>query len=1168
MALRGLAGPVPSAPAGGARVPVDREARRRAAADLDRSWMLEAGAGTGKTSVLVARVLSILVSGRARLGEVAAITFTENAAADLKGRIRQGIEDLLAGVPHPCLGGAGEAAGSPPLAPEEEERLRAALEDVDQAPVSTIHAFAAGLLRERPAEAGLDPGFEVLDALDEALLLDEAWRRWLLAELDRGAPALQRAVALGVRLDAIRELAADLNAHADVLDGAGPPPPGAPASPPSGADGGAAAAAAGFVARFADGVRELVRLAEASCLNPADAGRLHIEELAGCARQLEGLPPAARERYLLENLKIAARGNQRNWRPAGDCARQKEICRALQDLLARTQGTIRDAAARDLLAWLGGFVTFFRAYKEERGALGFHDLLLRARDLLRDHPEVRGHFQRRYRFLLVDEFQDTDPLQAEIVFFLAEREPRAASWEEVEPAPGKLFIVGDPKQSIYRFRRADIEMYLDAREILGRSGCAVARLEQNFRSVPGVIDWVNAVFAPLIRPGGDGCRYQPEYARIHPFRDPLGSGPGVVLLDRGGRPADGGAGPERASDARRAEAACVAALIRRAVAEERWPVLPRGADAPRPARYGDVALLLPARTDVALYEEALRREGVPHRLDGGRTFYAREEVRALIQALAALADPGDAVAVLAVLRSPLAGCSDEDLVAWRAAGGSFNYLDGFPPGGPEAVAETFALLRELRPLCGSLPPARAVGEVIRRLRAREAALAAPHGGQALANLAKVVDLARAFEARGGTFRRLARWLRDRQVEGAEEEESLLHDPGDAVRILTIHGAKGLEYPVAILANLVAGGAGKPPRLIVNRRSRGLEIRAGGLETSGFAAAWEEERKREEAEHRRLFYVAATRARDHLVVSRLGDPGRGMLAYLAGVRGDVPFVSLDAEALTPFAGGTPPAADPPPPPGAPTSAPGAPTSAPAPGEDLPERLERWRRERDAVLARGGRGLPLATASGAARSRRAVPPPPIEAAPDPESPDPAEVSPRATDLGTAFHALMERADLAAPGPAAGVEVLEALADQVAGEFGVGDRRDELLSLARTALNAPVLRRARAAARLWREMPFCAWVAGRLVEGAVDLLFEEPDGLVVVDYKTDTATGEALRERLEHHRVQGAVYAAALGVVTGRPVKEVVLLYVRTGEEHAFSGGEAATRLAETALGVSPP
>lgn len=1142
----------PQAPAA-ARVPVDQGVRVAAATDLDRSWMLEAGAGTGKTSVLVARVVSILRSGRARLGEIAAITFTENAAADLKRRIREGIECCLAGCPDSLL----TANSGADLTEAERERLQAALEEVDQAPVSTIHAFASTLLRERPVEAGLDPGFAILDALEEALLTEEAWRAWLLSQLEAGAPVLQRAVALGIDLKKLQEMAAELNRHADVLLASGPADP-----LPAGA---AAQAVAGFVARFASGVQELRQLAREACTNPEDAGFLHIEELAEHGRRLASLPAEARERYLLHDLdKVSAKGNQKNWRQADTCARQKDLCRDLQDLLGETRGQVQTEVAARLLAWLSGFVTFYHAYKEERAVLGFHDLLLRARDLLRDHPPVRGYFQRRYRYLLVDEFQDTDPLQAEIVFFLAEPAPRARAWDQVELAPGKLFIVGDPKQSIYRFRRADIEMYEEAKEVLARCGCATGHLVQNFRTVPGVIGWVNAVFDPLIQPV-DGCRYQPKYVPLNPHRDALGGEPGVVVLYH---PPDHEAG--NAKEVRAAEAACVARLVRRAVAEEGWPVLPRGADGPRPLRYGDVALLLPALTDVDLYEEALRREGVPYRLDGGKSFYAREEVQALVQALAALADPGDALATLAVLRSPLTGCSDEDLVAWAAAGGSFNYLEPLPPGGPAGVAETMALLRGLRPVCANLPLARAVEEAVRRLGAREAALAAPHGQQALANLAKVLDLARAFEARGDTFRRFARWLRDRQVKGTDEEESLVHDAADAVQLLTVHKAKGLEYPVAILVNLGAERSAKPPLAIVDRRGRRLEIRLAGFQTTGYQAALEAEKAREEAEHSRLFYVAATRARDHLVVSRLGQAGKGMLAYVADLPDGLPQVVRGAGDLAP--GEADLSADQ----GASAAAVyGGPSIPARHAEDLHTHLDRWRRERAVVLAGVARGLPLASASGAAAAWQMAASATAEAdmdkpllpavadelaaADDTEQPG-AEISRRAVALGTAFHALMERVDLTAG------DALPTLAGQVAREFSMEERREELLAMAWMALNAPVMGRVRAARRVWREMSFCAWVAGRLVEGAVDLVFEEPDGLVVVDFKTDQATGQELAHRLEHHRIQGAVYAAALLAVTGRPVKEAVFLFARTGEEHAFPGGAELRRLAAEALATA--
>ena len=268
-----------------------------------------------------------------------------------------------------------------------------------------------------------------------------------------------------------------------------------------------------------------------SCHQQEGRGYRHLVELIAAAERLlrfdEGLE---RERYFMRSFPaIASRGNQKNWQPKEACRRQKGICSELKQARESALRSIQGQLTAALVGWCRGYLEAVERAKAESGSLDFQDLLLRARDLVRDSKEVRGYFQKRFRYLLVDEFQDTDPLQVDLLFLLAEEKPGAASWKEAHPAAGKLFLVGDPKQSIYRFRRADIEIYQAARQKILQHG-ALLNISQNFRTLPGLIEWVNRAFERLIEPQGG---YQPEYQHLSAYRRPWCEPP-VILLHPAG----------------------------------------------------------------------------------------------------------------------------------------------------------------------------------------------------------------------------------------------------------------------------------------------------------------------------------------------------------------------------------------------------------------------------------------------------------------------------------------------------------------------------------------------------------------------------------------------------------------------------------------------------------
>ncbi|MEJ7717449.1 MAG: UvrD-helicase domain-containing protein [Thermoleophilaceae bacterium] len=474
---------------------VDQPARDAIAADVDESLVVEAGAGTGKTTVLVERIVSVLASGRASIDEIAVITFTEKAAAELAVRVRQRLEEV-------------RRAGDP--SPAERERLDHAVANLYRARIETIHAFAAGLLRQRPVEAGLDPQFEVLDDLAATLAFDAHFDRWRGRLLEGEHPELTRALNRGFKLENLREVAEAMHAHRYVL-----PLSLARAPEPD---------VEGFVAELAGWAAELEPLPARCVEADEDEGVRQIPRILRWAARVAAAreDPAHVERLVLFSAPQINKGagTQANWpgdrgRLPRDEARGEGDGRAARGAAGRAPH--RGAHRRPPL--VEEFATGFERERRREGRADFDDLLIWARDLLREDLGVREYFQRRYRCLLVDEFQDTDPIQAELVMYLVADGQSAEDWRELRPEPGKLVVVGDPKQSIYRFRRADIGIY-DAVKSGALAG-GLREIRQNFRSVPGLLAWVNRVFETTFEaePG-----VQPANTPLEAAVDDLGPG--------------------------------------------------------------------------------------------------------------------------------------------------------------------------------------------------------------------------------------------------------------------------------------------------------------------------------------------------------------------------------------------------------------------------------------------------------------------------------------------------------------------------------------------------------------------------------------------------------------------------------------------------------------------
>ena len=1114
----------------------DQQHRDRIQQSLDENLFVEAGAGTGKTTALVGRIVTLIASGAAEMAGLAAITFTEAAAAELRDRVRRDLE----------------------IAAEDDSRdvdsrdwCRRAVSEMDAASIQTLHSFAQSLLRELPLEAGLPPGFEMLDPIAADLRFQQDWGQWLDESLESAELGLKlaRALHLGLNLDQLRRVASALNDDYDLVADASI----AGASEPTLTIGN----------RLAEAVAEIERLRRFSKNGDGDLLFDHTAEVVALAQRLPaaGGGDRAYERALVRLLgwkRLSTRsGNQKNWDKdevtgVNACKLLKDMLQELEGLRAEEIAALRTAAFAPALEAVRKFVVDQSARRKEEGHAGFHDLLVWARDMLRDNPDARRRFQRRFHHLLVDEFQDTDPIQAEIAFFLAgDPDDRAGSmskdWEAIVPTPGKLFMVGDPKQSIYRFRRADIVTMTHVRNHLVHESTP---LQQNFRSQQSIISWVNHVFGRWMR-NEDGSELQAEYRDLVATHGVSKEGeeappPAVYFVGEG---VDG-----NADTARRLEGLAVAALARR-VKEERWQVRSQEHGGWRDATYRDICLLLPSRTNLEALEQELEAADVPYRIESESIVLGTEDVRQLLNCLRAIDSPGDQVALVAALRSTAFSCSDVELLQFVDDGGRFDYLHPGSATGP--VAEALAVLHESNKKCGLKPPDELIEEFIRERHLVELSFDRRRPRERWRRLRFVVEQARAYQRAGGSsLRGFLDWIERQVVERARAVESPAPESDeDCVRIMTIHAAKGLEFPVVVLTGFGSRPNRNSDNVIVDRASGQAEIELtlpGGIHvpTPGYEAAKSRESAAAEAEEVRLAYVACTRAKDHLLVSLFRPEAKkdttraAKLEEFCADHLDL-FQKLDWESLVEAAAAYTPQAEE--------------EERLASGGDFATLRAQWEAQRDSTIEKASR--PQAQAVTAIAQRVKGQPPSVPAEGDVTS-EKAEAGEGeipylrgrgGTNLGRAVHAVLQSIDLLTG------EGLEDICRAQTEAEGIGDAAKDVLELSRNALATETVQELiesvkKGSANYYREVFVSTKLGDRLVEGFIDLLIDAPDGITIVDYKTDRLTTKQVQELGPEYEVQMGLYAWAVGETTGKLVREATLLFLRPQEERRFPDPQA--------------
>jgi ATP-dependent exoDNAse (exonuclease V) beta subunit len=1149
---------------------------------LDDTMIVEAAAGTGKTTELVGRIVRLIETERARIGEIVAVTFSEKAAGELKLRLREELERAR----------ARHTDDAP-----ESARLIQAVHDFEDAHVNTIHGFCAELLRDRPVEACVDPAFMVLTESQADAIFGEAFTGWLQEALAHPGEGVRRSLRRPVRWQSDDEEnngpIARLRRAADELR--------------EWRDHSAAWKRPNYdrEADIESLVEQLKRVADITA-NPLKKGDYFHQDTARIRRvsheieRLRRIGSADMDGWEAALVQLADDRDLARARKGSGAAFAAGVSReaahdALADLLRRL-GAFRDCANADLAALLHEEIRDclerYEQRKQSAGALDFLDLLIKARDLVRDKAAVRKRFRDRFRVLLIDEFQDTDPLQAELLRLLASEENGALR-------RGALFIVGDPKQSIYRFRRADVGAYRHIADQMSREGAMPVTLQTSFRSVPSIQRFVNAAFREEMT--GQDEALQANYVAMQPNRDDVASQPSIVAL-----PVPRPYGRREVTLAALAESQprAIGEFVRWLIVDSNWTV-----DAPpdpgNPSRDVGNPFGLPVRkrrrivpSDICLlfrrfvhfgsdvtrpYVEALEARGVPHLLVGGKTFHEREEVDAVRVALTAIEWPEDELSVYATLHGPLFAIGEEELLEYHAIQHIFHPYR-VPEGLPdrlEPIARALRTLRELHSARNHRPVADTIGRLLASTRAHAGFVLWRGGEQVLANVLHISDLARRYEGEGGlSFRGFVDRLRDASGRTEAPEAPILEEGSEGVRLMTVHKAKGLEFPIVILADIGCKLSLTEASRYLDAERRLCATRIGGWAPLDLLEHNDEEAKRDEAEGVRLAYVAATRARDLLVVPGVGDgpyqkgwvrplnralyppsdkrqsPGGGrgcplfhgkdtVLERPDGQQPDASTVRPGTYELTDVASGErytvvwwdPVLLD------APADDPRglrredliSKEAAPADVAADRARYDQWRAAREATQQAGATpSVSIVTVSEWSAAEGLDAPDVNADAVDVEDANAFGASASGRRFGTLVHSLLAAAPLSAPAD----EVAELARVHARVLTATAIERDEAARIVSRVLQHPRLDEARAALAAGRicrrEAPVSIVRSGVLVDGQVDLAYETTSGWVVVDFKTDVELGG----HEDAYRRQVALYALAVSKATGKPARGVLL------------------------------
>jgi ATP-dependent exoDNAse (exonuclease V) beta subunit len=1070
---------------------IDDQARKDAIEMLNSSHFIEAGAGTGKSTTLVSRIIATVQREEPTIGisEIAAITFTQRAGAELRNKLREGLESACAKNP-------------------QSSKLKTALENLNSARVGTIHSLAQAILREHAISARVPLGFEVgadSDAKAAQAARSKASVEIFLAHI--GQDSREVLLSYGVSVSQLRELFSEIDQNASQLTNSA----------------------------FEASDTEL-HSAQAELLTGLEAYWLNAQELNTATNDLlytnmtDVLPPLIElvkranpaemlnkwielsQKGKVETPSLGRGGSVKNW--SGN--EPKEI-RAEFKKFSKALAAFHFSPAIPLIR--GGLSAVWQGLKAARyerlaaGALEYDDLMSLTAELLQNNQEVRRYVHNQFKVVMVDEFQDTDPLQWKIVKLITSDPHLEPEKNEHLPLPGHLVVVGDPKQAIYSFRGADIDTYISALEGFQDTETGfgdVRSLTTNFRSVSSVIEEVNKIFRVAMAPG---TPRQVNYQDLDPFHNPTAPNPGpAIQVIRDPEPAPANYDPNEM------ESHQLAFAINRAI-EDKWRVTEesdsKSREFTRGAQYSDITILYPTRTGTPALLDSLDDYAIPYRSADAGLVYSRPVIMGIKAALTTAVENQADLNLWLALKSPLFGCTDAQLMEHRLSGNSWYTSDDSQSG---VVTDALRVLNRLRSRATNSTPVDLMDFLLEHTRILEY-LPRTHRGNFDADCIRMVKAhAQEWQDQGGAG--LYEYLQWLEAVLLNSTKTALSEPDDqqdnAVRLMTIHQAKGLEFPIVVLSGMSREMGFTEPTVGITSRDHFEFSIAADKKTPGYQS-WSEHEyaPRQRAEKIRLMYVALTRAQDHLIVSLAGD---SKVTNKDGTLAKKPrFSGLLIEAIpsTPADITTVPEI-----PIVDENEPTTPVTPLDPAwrsgiEDLQSSTKiRWvsSPSGEGAIALGLESTPIAIEDGDKTTQATI---------EREMRD-------GTAIGQSVHRSLDTL-IHIPTPTA--PTINDVCAQIATEEDALSHLELIVSMVNQGLTSEIVQIAISSGEFWSEMYLAAPVEHptvKVVDGLIDLTYrDQQGGIHIIDYKTDQVLSE---QAMTHYREQLMSYAELMKRATG--------------------------------------
>ena len=1059
------------------KTPLDQANRDLATHVLTNSVFLDAGAGAGKSTTLISRIISVLkdTSNPLQIQEIVAITFTERAGTELRHKLRRAIIDEM------------KRSNSP--------QMLEALQNLENSKVGTIHSFAQSILREFAIEAELPPGFEVMTNSASKRAARQRCKKVLensarLADLESYINSkeirMSSLIEFVESLDSSRLLIETETLRAQKLKSA-------------------ESALTDFIRAKSHAIAAIQGLHEPK--NPSDPdGRFLaiMEKDTQLEYVLENYAEIDKIAFLKNELdgyfKIGGKGSAGNWEK-DDKDQPKQIWLSLKPELARLMSIDFENEMRRFIAEISTELDLSATERQSQGYLEFDDLLSITLNLLKSKNNVRKKLHDKYKFLLIDEFQDTDPTQWEIIKLITSDPTMEGS---TIPLPGRLLVVGDPKQAIFSFRGADINTYQSARKEFAEFGKEI-QLTANFRSTPAIINWVNEVFSKAMTEPS-----QVEYEPLTAHRDNFdNSYPSVTVLRNVGEKND------KATEAR-----LVAEAIGNAVSEK-WQIHPEESEDGfmRDVKFSDIAVIYPTRTSLNLILNEFDSIGIPYRSADSHLVLERPIVKGLINLLRAVTDAADELSVWSALKTPIFGCTESELVEYAQKGGRWSGYNLNDAAKETRVGHIFAELISVRNMVHLSSPTQLIDELCSRFSVYQIASISPRGAFDADCVRMLRSFAQQWQDEGGSG--IVEFCDD--LEDFESNSSRMNFAApddrsdDAIKLMTIFSAKGLEFPIVAVAGLAAETITKYPKLGIKSPTEFEFNLSAGLSSSGWDQ-WLENYKKPQtkAERVRVLYVAATRARDALIFSMVGaDKSK----TFAGLLNDYINTGLEVKEFREI------------------------SDISTKQAELSKNDAEWIKRIPEVRNLSAKPY-VALPSGLAASVLGL-----------ASQSSGEFEPELPSESSASSKSLQYRDGAALGQAvhSGLDFLMSYQGEINDEvlklavqsaeasiLTVVDESEVLYRL-KSTYKSEIFQRALKAERKWPELYLSAPVDHeqyKLIEGFADLVFKDEDGYTIVDYKTDK---EIDSETFQHYQDQLLSYKELFRRCTGESVNRLCILHI---------------------------